>query len=206
MIKNIIIEGLDRLGKSSLIDGIKNNLGYYQVIHYQKPEFLKIYKKQAIKDLEKCEIDPFITKEDLIKRDVLKLYQEASFINMFKMLSGDGNFILDRAHLGEDVYSHRYRNYNGGYVFELEKAFAYQYGSNFHKNTLLVLLKTSNFDFLVDDGLSHNFSKKEEEQVDFERAFKKSIIKNKIIIDVHDGNGFYSPKEKILNLVLERLK
>ena len=40
------------------------------------------------------------------------------------------------------------------------------HGSMFHKTTLLVLLHTSSFDFIVDDGMSHDFSAKEEEQND----------------------------------------
>jgi hypothetical protein len=35
-----IIEGLDRLGKSTLIKNIQHRFGFYQVIHFGKPEIL----------------------------------------------------------------------------------------------------------------------------------------------------------------------
>ena len=38
------IEGLDRLGKSSLIEDIINQQGFYQVIHFGKPKVLQVYQ------------------------------------------------------------------------------------------------------------------------------------------------------------------
>lgn len=176
MLENIIIEGVDRLGKGTLIAGLKNALGYFNVIHYQKPEKLECYNNN------------------------LKYYQHESFHQMFNMLDV-GRLILDRAHLGEAVYSHRYRDYDGDYVFQMELD-----GTNdgliFASNTLLVLLTTSDFSFIQDDGLSHDFTKKEEEQEDFKRAFEKSSIKNKLLIDISNGNGGYKPASEILSLVI----
>ena len=71
-----------------------------------------------------------------------------------------------------------------------------------YKNkTVLVLLYTSDFSFIVDDGLSFDFTKKEEEQADFLKAFNQSKMPNKIAIDVNDGGKFAS-KESVLNTVL----
>ena len=125
MIQNIIVEGVDRLGKSSLINGLQNKLGFHQVVHYQKPELLDIYNVSNNKN------------------DALKMYQAKCFNNMFHMLSSGGNFILDRAHLGEFVYSPRYREYDGSYVFELENKFKNDLGSKFADNTLLILFPYS---------------------------------------------------------------
>ena len=47
--KSIIFEGVDRLGKDTLIQGVKNRLGYFQTIHYQKPELLDFYLTEARK-------------------------------------------------------------------------------------------------------------------------------------------------------------
>jgi len=74
--QNIIICGIDRLGKSSLIEGIQHKVGPLQAIHYQKPEKLNCLDGD------------------------LKKYQEKSFYNMFHLLSGNASLILDRAHLG----------------------------------------------------------------------------------------------------------
>jgi len=127
-----------------------------------------------------------------------KQYQRQSFTDMMKLLSTDVRFILNRAHLGEYVYAQRYRGYSGEYVFDLEKNC-----SEFLDTTLLVLLHTSSFDFIKDDGLSFDFSKKDEEQMDFVRAFEKSSIKHKLMLDVHDGSGNFVPTDKLLGVVTQ---
>lgn len=192
-LKSIIIEGIDRLGKDTLIQGLKNKLGYFHDVHYQKPEMLEFYIKRARHALNVP--DNFI--DDKIKSLAQKLYQQQSFTDMMKMLQIDVRFILNRAHLGEFVYAQRYRSYDGDYVFELEKNIA-----GFLDSTLLVLLHTSSFEFIKDDGLSFDFNKKDEEQMDFIRAFEKSQIKHKLLLDVNDGNGKFVPAEKLLDVVV----
>ena len=182
-INSFCIEGIDRLGKDSLISGIKNKLGFHQEIHYQKPEILEVYANNLLKDAQKT-------------------YQSVSFYDMMTMLShNDVRFIMNRAHLGEYVYSPRYRGYSGDYVFNLEKHFP-----KFLDNTLLVLLWTSSFLFIKDDGMSFDFNKKEDEQKDFINAFHLSNMKHKIMIDVHNGKGSFKSKEEILNIVLQSYK
>ena len=187
MLKSIIIESVDMLGKDTLIRGIKNALGYFQVIHYQKPEILDSLKKDAL-IVSSGEQDTIQTAQ--------KMYQVDSFITMMNMLSTDSRFIMNRAHLGECVYAHRYRGYSGDYVFNLEHGRALD-------TTLLVLLHTSSFDFVKDDGLSFDFSKKEEEQADFKIAFEKSSFKHKLMLDVHDGSGNFRPKVELVDAVVE---
>jgi len=87
-------------------------------------------------------------------------------------------------------------------VFDLEKHFVNCHNSKFHEKTLLVLLWTSSFDFLEDDGQSLDFNKKEEEQDDFIRAFERSIIKNKILVNATDETGKRKTKEQILERVM----
>jgi len=193
MLNSIIIEGIDRLGKNTLISGIKNRLGFFQEIHYQKPEILDHYVKQARQVLNV----PDDYDGANVKSLAQKLYQAASFIDMMKLLSTDVPFIMNRAHLGEAVYSHRYRGYSGDYVFNLEQNYP-----AFLDNTLLVLLHTSSFDFIKDDGLSFNFDKKDEEQMDFIRAFEKSQVKHKLLLDVNDGSGNFVAPEKLLEVVI----
>jgi len=179
-IKHIVIEGVDRLGKDSLIDGIQQKLGYFLTLHYQKPLKLDVYAGFT---------------------DPLRHYQEMSFHTMFNILNGNDRVILNRAHLGEVVYAPRYRGYDGSYVFHLEELFA-KTTSHYREQSLLVLLTTSNFGFIQDDGMSFDFSKKEEEQADFIAAFDKSMFTNKILIDVAAKDGGYRPKEDILQEVL----
>lgn len=202
MLKSIIIEGIDRTGKNTLIDGIKNQLGYFQTVHYQKPEILDSFMKLARHqlDLPDDSMHPKVTKA------ALKHYQAQSFSDMFKLLSTDVRFIMNRAHLGEFVYAPRYRGYSGDFIFDIENSFKEDQTSNFHDTTLLVLLHTSSFDFMKDDGLSFDFSKKDEEQMDFVRAFEKSDIKHKLMLDIHDGAGNFVPKEKLVEVVVQSYK
>lgn len=185
MLRNIIIEGVDRMGKGTLISGLKNAHGFFQVIHFEKPERLDYYKSDT-------------------DRHQLEFYQRHSYRHMFQMLR-TGRFILDRAHLGEAVYAKRYRGYDGDYVFSLEQDENFD-RSGVLENTLLVLLTTSDFSFIQDDGLSLDFSKKEEEQDDFKRAFEKSIFRNKLMIDVSNRAGGYRDAKEILNLVSQKFR
>ena len=176
MIK-IIIEGLDRLGKGTLIQGLQNELGFATVIHYGKPEKLKSHNYSLFE------------------------YQRRSFENGFYFLDTNGFVIFDRFHLGEYVYSPLYRNYSGEYVFDQERDF----GIKNKNNVFLVLLTTSNLNIMQDDGQSHDYLKRGEEQEKFKEAFNMSEIKHKIVIDVHDGFGHYKDKQYILEQVLHFL-
>lgn len=165
MISNIIIEGVDRLGKDTLISNIMHELGFFQLVHYQKPMKLKALD------------------------DSLEDFQRFSFEKMFSMLD-HGKMLLNRAHLGEVVYAPRYRGYTGDYVFDIEQNHPVA-----RNNTLLVLLTASSWDPIKDDGDSFDFSKKGEEQEDFIRAFHLSNIRSKLIIDVTRDSKFVSPLE-----------
>lgn len=174
-----VIEGLDRLGKGTLIENIQQECGFRLYYHYEKPRVLRAYQDSW---------------------RALEAYQVSSFEIGFQTLASCIPVIFDRFHLGETVYSPRYRDYSGDYVFELEE----KYGADEMTHVKMILLTTSNFDFIVDDGQSFDFSKKEEEQQDFIKAFKRSIFPNKIVIDVHDGHGSFKDPKKILAEALHR--
>jgi hypothetical protein len=179
-----IIEGLDHLGKSSLVNGIKNRLGFHQVIHYGKPEILDYYTLKG--HGPKFE------------------YQKSSFINLFNLLNADVNVIFDRAHLGEAVYAQLYRGYSGAYVWELEESF----GADNLQDTRLILL-TENFavsKHFRDDGENFNIDNRWTEQNLFTMAFDKSIIKDKIMVCVTDPyTGQFLSKEDILEQALQNI-
>jgi hypothetical protein len=173
-----LIDGVDRLGKSTLIHNILNELGYHLVVHFDKPQLLLAYRP-AFHDLSKS------------KNDSLRDYQFECNDNMFKIVHGGSKCIFDRTHLGEPVYAKRYRNYDGNYVFDIEKSYD-------TSESRLVLLTTSDFSFQEDDGESHDWSQRVQEQQDFIKAFCKSSIKDKIIIDVHNGSGGFKKPNEIL--------
>lgn len=181
-----IVEGLDRLGKSSLIEGILDACGFYQVIHFQKPKLLSAYGQSADS-----------------RADALFNYQKRSFENLFEMVNSNGYFIFDRAHLGEYVYSPLYRNYGGDYVFDLEHI----YYLDLRADIRLILL-TEDFSkskHFADDGLSFDITKRDVEQQLFLDAFDRSIIRDKRNICVTDSNGNFKPKEVILQEALKKI-
>ena len=127
---------------------------------------------------------------------------------MFDILDSDAKVICNRSHIGEVVYAPRYRGYRGEYVYDLEyrpsKANKFGLQGKMRRachDTLLVLLTTSDFSFIKDDGESFDFSKKEEEQTDFIEAIGCSRIENRLVIDVAK-NGFYAPAQDILDVVV----
>lgn len=170
-----IIEGIDRLGKSTLVKNMLNELGYHQVIHLAKPKIIEKYTKES--------------------GDPLQRFQYEQYINYFEMLRAPNlNLIFDRGHLGEVVYSPIYRKYSGDYVYEEEATLG--------DDVCLILLTTSDFNFLVDDGESYNWANKEKEQEAFIEAFHRSNIRNKKIIDVCNGQGGYKSSKEVLDLTL----
>jgi len=174
--KQFIIEGVDRMGKSTLIQGLLDTLGYHLTIHYAKPQKLRAYA-----DLP----DPAFR------------YQWELYNQMFGLIDQQAKVIFDRGHLGELVYAPMYRKYDVGYVRDMEAA-------SDTSNTRLVLLTTSDWSFIQDDGNSIDFNRKEEEQAAFIKVFEQSAIKDKVLVDVSSGKGGYKPAAEVLAAVLKK--
>lgn len=180
------IEGLDRLGKSTLIDGIRQQLGYYEVVHFSKPQKLAAYANAApVAGVPNTSLQAYH-------------YQQESFRNSMLMAKSGSRIIFDRWHLGEAVYSPMYRFYDGSYVFDFER-----YHDLDQVGHIRLILLTEDFDIsrhFVDDGQSlGTVIDREEEQQRFIAAFHRSIIKDKRIICVTDpALGGFKPKDWIL--------
>ncbi len=179
------IEGLDRLGKSTLIEGIMNALGYYEVVHFSKPRKLDAYANTAqVQGVPAASLQVYH-------------YQQESFRNSMIMARSGARIIFDRWHLGEAVYSPMYRFYSGDYVFDFER------NHNMDSVDVRLILLTEDFSVsrhFVDDGQSlGTVNDREEEQNRFITAFNRSIIRDKRIISVTDpGLGGFKPKDWIL--------
>lgn len=182
--KIIILEGPDNTGKDTQQKLIIKNLYKQEGLVFQTHHF------------SNC---PFTTKKDHIA------YSKQMYTDMFRTIkeycSMGISAIFNRSHLGEAVYSPLYRKYDGDYVFRIEKAFKDSYykcwnnleaPSKFYEEKifdqiyLIVFVGDKNVIFSRDDKLS--FYKDAEgvqkERELFERAFEKSIIPHKYIIDV----------------------
>ena len=62
-------------------------------------------------------------------------------------------------------------------------------------NTILVFLYTTDVSFLKDDGKSLDYSKRELEQSQLQKAFDESLIIKKLSIKVNDESSYKSPQE-----------
>lgn len=180
-----LIDGVDRLGKSTLVNSLLNELGYHLVIHYDKPKALSCYTGDG--------------------QDARGIYQELCNENMFRLLKTQVPIIFDRTHLGELVYAPMYRGYSGDYVLKMEQQLIDEKPYTVEDDVCLILLTTSNFDIVTDDGQSFDFSKKDIEQNMFKEAFSRSNL-FKITVDVHNGQGGFKSKEQVLNEVLSGIQ
>lgn len=174
------IEGLDRLGKSTLIEGIKRALGFYQVIHFGKPEKLAYYQGETLDGKDAQEFS----------------YQYDSFLNSMLLAGSGARLIFDRWHLGENVYAPMYRKYDGDYVFDLERKT--ELDENQHVRLILLTEDFRISKHFESDGESFDDTKRQEEQELFIQAFNKSTIPDKRIVCVTASNGQFRPKFEIL--------
>lgn len=193
-----LIEGLDRLGKSTLIKRIQSRLGHHLQFHRQKPDLLSCYMELATQYAYQ-----HIASE--IKAEALFLYQTSCFSHDMQIINAvqgtNIGIIYDRSWLGEAVYADMYRGYSGDYVFELEKN--HEIDKNPDIKLVLLVEDFATSKHFVDDGESFDIANREREQEKFIAAFNKSCVKNKIMVCVTDKNtGDFRPEVDILKEVL----
>ena len=163
MSKFIIIEGPDNTGKDTQIRQIMKNFpsDVFHMFHYFNLPF----------------------KDDLKKHKEYSIQMYEEMFTIMKHAPKEINYIFNRAHLGETVYSPLYRGYLGDYVFEIENRY-----TEFLRQELFLITLVNDPTLILkrDDGKS--FYKSEEDvkgEIDgFARAHRKSSIKNKLLIDI----------------------
>lgn len=96
MNKTLLIEGIDGVGKDTIIKELIQQVGYRPIIHMSKP----------------LNCVPYAS---------LLEYQYESFINMFRLINSKHRFIFNRSHIGEMVYA-KYRNSSGDWIYNLEES------------------------------------------------------------------------------------
>lgn len=167
MQKFVIFEGLDRCGKDTQIGLLQKR--YYpevwQVFHYSKVPFDEVPQH----------------------RDYSKSLYDDMFYMMSDNVTKPRNLIFNRSHLGESVYAPLYRGYGGDYIFDIERKHLTS-GALDKKLYLITLVNDPEILVKRDDG--EGFTKSadgiQKEKERFERAHRKSNIKNKLLIDCGD--------------------
>lgn len=150
-----IFEGLDRCGKSTQIELLKQKLE-------EEGKAVFIIHCEAIKTNKGPEWNKEVSKQ-----------KYKSLIEMIDKYAADTEtcLIFDRSHIGEAVYSPMYRNYSGDYVFEYERFIK-------HPEKVLTFFMVDEPSKVIarDDGLSFSTDteKKETELKYFYMAFEKT--------------------------------
>lgn len=175
--KLLIIEGLDRTGKDTLIKSLSDIVPNTKTVHWGFP------------------------KGDTNEQRVT--YQKESFLlNMMQhrldVLKNETELIIwNRSHIGECVYGPMYRDSDPEWIFELEQKYL-------HDSEIYLVYLYGDTDFLLknDDGESFttDITKKENEANLFAEAVNKSTIQKKLKIKVNNGNN-YIDKQRILDTV-----
>jgi hypothetical protein len=99
-------------------------------------------------------------------------------------LAYQDHVVFNRGHWDEMVYAPRYRVYKPDYVRIMED----EYRENLD-NTYFILLYTTDFNIMKDDGKSLDFNRRQEEQEAFIEKFEESKL-NKMMIQVNEGNHY----------------
>lgn len=167
----VIIEGPDNVGKTTLIQNLKNHYNNYTLhsVHYSN-----VRQNSPEKVIEYS----------------TKLYTEM-FQSMFEMSKYDkAGMIFDRSHLGEMVYGPIYRDYTGEYVIDIERKFTHVHP--IWDNLFLITLYDEPENLIMrDDGLSFSTDliKKQNEINNFKNAHTNSLIKHKLLVNIKYNNA-----------------
>lgn len=168
---NIIFEGIDRSGKSSVIS-----------------EFLKyqdLYCSRAMYTTIHFSAPPDTLKGKKLSNNEKMYYIKRSYYSFAKFLSNSDNVLCDRFHLGEAIYAPIYRNYYPTYIRDLECTL------NDNNNSLLVLLYCSK------DTIIKRFDNKGIDISDiskilkmYKQEYNKSVIKHKLSFNSDKMSSF----------------
>jgi len=166
----VIVEGPDNVGKTTLINNIKNNFNdvIFQTMHFSN------VKQQS--------------SEDVVEYSK-KLYSDMFYVMSCMQGIVAGGVICDRSHLGEMVYGPIYRGYTGEYVLSIEDTYA---NSKFFENLILITCYDDPENLIErDDGLSFSLDleTKKTEISNFLNAHEQSNIKHKLLLNIKNYNA-----------------
>ena len=99
------------------------------------------------------------------------IWSKSQYLDYFMTLAYQNNVVFNRGHWDELIYAPRYRDYSPNYVRIMEDSYRDEL-----YNTIFILLYTTDFNIMQDDGQSHDFSRRQEEQEDFIKKFQESTM------------------------------
>lgn len=178
----LILEGLDRCGKSTLVSDLRKN-------YFTNPKLIVHHASAPPKGVA----DPNAWE--------VRHYTETS--DTFHYLSAKEGYdiICDRFHLGAIVYGMRYRGMD---PYEIYKVDANRI-ANGHEDQIALVLLTDDVDSIIsrEDGMSLESSRVEYEYTkdEFLRVFGYSRIPYKLHINIADNGGFRNTYSTVANFL-----
>lgn len=164
----LIIEGMDRCGKSTLVEHLRKR-------YFTSPNIL-VHHSSSPPKVD----DP----------NAWELNHYESLFQASQMLVDDYsyNVIFDRFHLGAAVYGEKYRDANPAHVYELDARYLHDYS----RAALILLTDDPEAISARDDGDSLEKSLKDyhDTMSAFIEAFNVSSCVNKLHINVSGNGGF----------------
>mgnify|MGYP000712262765 CR=1 FL=1 len=164
----LIIEGMDRCGKSTLVEQLRKRYftGTRVLVHHSS-------SPPKVENPNAWEIEHYGT-----------------LLNTTLSLSDDFSFdvIFDRFHLGAIVYGKKYRGGNPENIYAVENMLIRP-----NDRIALVLLTDWTHNIMErddDNSIENGPDEFDETRQAFEEAFGKSIIPNKLHINIHENGGF----------------
>jgi len=195
--KHIIVEGGDRLGKSTVIEGIAKHFNYDNVMirHFGKPPKEFPEEDSPLSFQAEC-----FHKEGYLLDAINQM--ENDVYNYYENI-----VIWNRSHLGEFVYGQMFRKIDPAQIEFMIKNFEEKFLLENPETYLILLTADPEFFLSKEDGnsFSQNIEQKTTELKLFDEIFEKSLIDNKLKVKVNFTENFFYSKDYILSQVLDFL-
>jgi thymidylate kinase len=164
----LIIEGMDRCGKSTLVEQLRKR-------YFTDPRILVHHSSSPPKVENPNEWE-------------VQHYRQMLDTSYMLNYADDFDIIFDRFHLGAIVYGKKYRNADPEDIYAIENMYI-------HPNDEIALVLLTDWTHNImerddNDSLESSPSEFDETRIAFEEAFKRSIIPNKLHINIHENGGF----------------
>lgn len=166
----LIVEGMDRCGKSTLVEHLRKR-------YFKTPDILVHHSSSPpkVENVNSWEIQHY-----------------SSLFSTSQSLVDDYSYVVifDRFHLGAAVYGAKYRNADPNDIYGLDNLYLHGY-----ENAALILLTDHTESIAArDDGesLESGIEEYEETHAAFIEAFRSSSCMNKLHINITDNGGFFN--------------
>jgi len=175
----LIIEGMDRCGKSTLVEQLRKR-------YFTNPRILVHHSSSPpkVEDPNEWEVQHY--------GKLLDASYQLNYAHGF-------DIIYDRFHLGAIVYGKKYRNADPEDIYSIEEMLI-------HKDDEIALVLLTDWSNAIverddDDSLESGVAEFDETRLAFEEAFSRSIIPNKLHINISENGGFTNTYDTVTNFL-----